>query len=171
MERQRIQDEAQAEKARQELLKLQTQSAALESTGQAKAEAESRAEAAKIEGQAAVDQAGLRANAAKIESEAELERLTNARNAEIEFLQKKNALETEKAEKDAEIEINKFKEMMESIGKDTLKAMASAGQDHQVKMLQSLGLTSTLITDGRSPINLLQTAKGFINGVGDAQLE
>ena len=35
---------------------------------------------------------------------------------------------------------------MESIGKDTLKAMASAGQDHQVKMLQSLGLTSTLIT-------------------------
>merc|ERR1712227_645230 len=171
LERQRIQDEAQAEKARQELLKLQTQSAALESTGQAKAEAESRAEAAKIEGQAAVDQAGLRANAAKIESEAELERLTNARNAEIEFLQKKNALETEKAEKDAEIEINKFKEMMESIGKDTLKAMASAGQDHQVKMLQSLGLTSTLITDGRSPINLLQTAKGFINGVGDAQLE
>ena len=56
-----------------------------------------------------MDQAGLRANAAKIESEAELERLTNARNAEIEFLQKKNALETEKAEKDAEIEINKFK--------------------------------------------------------------
>ena len=36
--------------------------------------------------------------------------------------------------------------MMESIGKDTLKAMASAGQDHQVKMLQSLGLSSTLIT-------------------------
>ena len=35
---------------------------------------------------------------------------------------------------------------MESIGKDTLKAMASAGQDHQVKMLQSLGLSSTLIT-------------------------
>ena len=38
-----------------------------------------------------------------------MERLTNARNAEIEFLQKKNALETQKAEKDAEIEINKFK--------------------------------------------------------------
>ena len=56
-----------------------------------------------------MDQAGLRANAAKIESEAELERLTNARNAEIEFLQKKNALETEKAQKDANIEINKFK--------------------------------------------------------------
>ena len=38
-----------------------------------------------------------------------MERLTNARNAEIEFLQKKNELETAKAEKDAEIEINKFK--------------------------------------------------------------
>lgn len=46
----------------------QANSAAVESTGQAKAEAQSRAEAAKIEGEAAVDQAKLKAQAMKIEA-------------------------------------------------------------------------------------------------------
>ena len=35
----------------------------------------------------------------------------------------------------------------------------------QVKMLQALGLRSTLITDGSSPINLFNTAHGLIGGV------
>ena len=43
----------------------------MESTGQAKAEAQSRAEAAKIEGEAAVDQAKLKAQASKIEAVSE----------------------------------------------------------------------------------------------------
>lgn len=68
LERQKITDEAAAERARKELLELQANSAAVESTGQAKAEAQSRAEAAHIEGQAAVEQAGLKAHAMKIES-------------------------------------------------------------------------------------------------------
>ena len=68
LERQKIQDEAEAEKARRELLELQTLSAAVESTGQAKAEAQSRAESARIEGEAAVQQAQLKAEAAGIEA-------------------------------------------------------------------------------------------------------
>ena len=68
LERQKITDEAEAEKARKELLELQANSAAVESTGQAKAEAQSRAEAAKIEGEAAVDQAKLKSQASKIEA-------------------------------------------------------------------------------------------------------
>ena len=98
------------------LLQLQTQSAALESTGQAKAEAEWRAEAAKIEGEANVEQSRLRAQAAKIENEAELERLKQARNDEIEYLEKKNKLELEKKKESIEIEINKFKQMVNSMG-------------------------------------------------------
>lgn len=42
----------------------------------------------------------------------------------------------------------------------------------QVKMLQSLGLKSTLITDGSSPINLFTTANGLLGalpGQGQAQ--
>ena len=68
LERQKITDEAEAERARKELLELQANSAAVESTGQAKAEAQSHAEAAKIEGQAAVEQAKLKAQASKIEA-------------------------------------------------------------------------------------------------------
>lgn len=68
LERQKISDEAEAEKARRDLLELQAMSAAVESTGQAKAEAQSRAEAAKIEGEAAVEQAKLKAQALKIEA-------------------------------------------------------------------------------------------------------
>ena len=68
LERQKISDEAEAEKSRRELLELQAQSAAVESTGQAKAEAQSRAEASKIEGEAAVQQAKLKAAAATIEA-------------------------------------------------------------------------------------------------------
>lgn len=60
MERQKISDEAEAEKARKDLLELQANSAAVESTGQAKAEAQSRAEASRIEGEAAVEQAKLK---------------------------------------------------------------------------------------------------------------
>lgn len=56
LERQRIKDEGDAELVRKDLLELQAQSAAIESTGQAKAEAQSRAESARIEGQAAVEQ-------------------------------------------------------------------------------------------------------------------
>lgn len=56
MERQRIKDEAEAEDVRKQLLELQALSAAVESTGQAKAEAQSRAESARIEGEAAVEQ-------------------------------------------------------------------------------------------------------------------
>lgn len=56
LERQRIKDEAEAEEVRKQLLELQALSAAVESTGQAKAEAQSRAESARIEGEAAVEQ-------------------------------------------------------------------------------------------------------------------
>jgi len=38
-----------------------------------------------------------------------------------------------------------------------------------VKMLQALGLKSTLITDGSSPVNLFNTANGLIGGLVPAK--
>merc|ERR1719445_2126858 len=115
LERQRIVDEAEAEKARSDLLTLQAESSAIESTGQAKAEAVAR------------------------------------------------------AEKMAKIETDKFHQMVTALGTETIRAMAAGPQEQQVKMLQSLGLKSTLITDGRTPINLLNTANGLMGGMADAQ--
>ena len=37
----------------------------------------------------------------------------------------------------------------------------------QVKLLKSLGLQSTLITDGSSPINLFNTVNGLVGGAID----
>merc|ERR1712179_902111 len=144
LERQRIMDEAEAEKARKQLLSLQAESSAVESTGQEKAEAQ------------------------KIETESELERMNAARAADIKFAIESNNLEVEKAEKMAKIETDKFNQMVAALGKETIQAMASGPQDHQVKMLQSLGLSSTLITDGRTPINLLNTAGGLLGNMAQA---
>merc|ERR1712244_198346 len=125
-----------------------------------KAEAISRAEAAKIEAEAAVPAAKLKAEALKIETESELERLKAAREADVKFALEQNQLEIEKAE-----------QMVSAIGRDTMLAMASGPQDHQVKMLQSLGLSSTLITDGRTPINLLSTASGLLGNTINSEKE
>jgi len=165
LERQKITDEAEAEKARKNLLELQANSAAVESTGQAKAEAFSRAEAARIEGEAAVDQAKLKALAMKIDSEAELERLTHAREAELKFLKDQNEVEINKARDMTFIETKKFQDTVTSIGADTLKAIAVSGPEMQVKLLGALGMKTTLITDGNSPINLFNTAQGLIGGL------
>ncbi|XP_061081262.1 major vault protein-like [Conger conger] len=165
LERQRITDQAEAEKARKELLELEALSAAVESTGAAKAEAQSRAEAARIQGEAAVNEAKLKAEAQRIEAEAELARLAQAREQELSYQQERNRLEVEKQEKLGAIENLRFRELVSSLGSDTLKEMARAGPELQVKLLQSLGLKSTLITDGSSPINLFSTANGLLGAL------
>lgn len=165
LERQRIDDEANAEASRSRLVELQAKSAAVESTGQAKAEAQSRAEAARIEGEAAVEQAKLKTEALQIEARSELDRLQAAREAELKYLAEKTEIELRKCQKEAELETAKFKSMVDAIGSDTLKAMAQAGPEMQAKLLGSLGIQSTLITDGKNPINLFQTAQGLVSNV------
>jgi len=164
LERQKISDQAEAERSRRELIQLQAESSAVESTGQATAEARARSEAANIEGAAAVKQAQLAADATKIRSEAELEQLKLKQAAEIHHQKAVISLEVNKAKELAAIESSKFKSIVDAIGADTIQSMAEAGPAMQAKLLQSLGLKSFLITDGNSPINLFQTAQGMIGG-------
>uniref|UniRef100_A0A672F5Q0 Major vault protein n=1 Tax=Salarias fasciatus TaxID=181472 RepID=A0A672F5Q0_SALFA len=165
LERQRITDQAEAERARKELLELEALSAAVESTGAAKAEAQSRAEAARIQGEAAVNEATLKAEAQKIEAEAELQRLMKAREQELNYKKEMDRLDIEKQERLAQIESERFAQLVKILGSDTLTEMARAGPELQVKMLQALGLKSTLITDGSSPINLFTTANGLLGAL------
>jgi major vault protein len=164
LERQKLKDEAEAEKAKKELLTLQAQSAEVESIGQVTAEARARAEAAKIEGTAAVQQATLQAQAAKIAYESELDHTTALQTAELEHQRLLDELEISKAKDLATIESSKFKSVVKSIGADTIKAIAQAGPEMQAKLLQGLGLQGYMITDGSSPINLFNTANGLIGG-------
>jgi len=163
LERQKIDDESEAEKARTDLLKLQASSAALESTGQATAEAKARSEAAHIEGEAAVTQASLKAESSKIILESELFDITARQEAEILYRQQMDELEITHAAGLAEIESTKFKGMIAAIGADTLAAIAQAGPEMQAKLLEGLGIKSMLITDGNSPINLFNTASSLVN--------
>jgi len=162
LERQKITDQSAAEKARKDLIQLQSETAAVESTGQATAEAKARAEAANIEGQASVRQAQLVAEATKIRSEAELAQLKLKQEAEIEYQKSMNELEIERVKELSAIESKKFKSVVSSIGADTIRSIAESGPATQAKLLQGLGLSSFLITDGNSPINLFNTASGLI---------
>jgi len=66
------------------------------------------------------------------------------------------------------VETEKFKNTVDALGQNTIASIATAGPEMQVKLLKSLGLQSTLITDGHTPINLFQTAHGLIGALGGA---
>jgi major vault protein len=163
LERQKISDEAEAEKSKKELLALQAQSAAVEATGQATAEAKARAEAAQIEGEAAVKQSELKAESRKIRAFAEIEQTKKKNEQEVAYTKAKNQLEVSKAKELSAIEAKKFKDIVDAIGPDTIKKIAQAGPEMQAKLLGGLGLKSLMITDGSSPINLFSTASGLIS--------
>jgi len=162
LERQKILDNAQAEKARKALVELQTQSLIVESTGKATAEAKARTEAQQIEAQSRVEQAKLSAAAIEIGAKAEYEQIVRRQEAELAHKQALVNLEVSKAKEIAEIEALKFKEMVDAIGSKTIDAMARAGPEKRAQLLQSLGLSSIMITDGNSPINLFNAANGLV---------
>jgi major vault protein len=163
LERQKISDEAEAEKARGELLQLQAQSAALESTGHASAEAQARAAAAIIEGEASVRQAELKAKATQIRADADLSHEKARHAADIAHQTAIDELELVRAKELAAIESKKFAAIVKSIGPGTLAAMSRATEDSKAKLLQSLGLKSMLLTDGNSAaLNLTGIANGLI---------
>jgi major vault protein len=154
LERQKIQDEAEAEKYRRSLLELQAASAAVESTGQATAEAKARAQAADIEGKAAVKQSELSSEADSIKATAALEQKKASQIAALTHQKALDDLEITKAKDLAEIEAEKFKSIVEAIGSETLAAVAQAGPEMQAKLLSGLGLKSFLLTDANSPLNI-----------------
>jgi len=158
----KIDDEAEAEKARRELLSLQATSAAVEATGQAAAEAKARAAAAKIEGTANVTQAQYKAESQSTKSSAQLKLLKSEQETEITYKRDWNALEINKATQLSEIEAKKFKSIIDAIGPDTLRKISQSGPEMQSRLLSGLGLKSFLITDGNHPINLFNTAAGLI---------
>jgi major vault protein len=82
--------------------------------------------------------------------------------AEIAHQSQLNKLEIDKAKNLAEIESQKFKATVDSIGADTIATIAQAGPEMQARLLQGLGLKGFLVTDGKNPVNLFQTAQGFV---------
>jgi len=162
LERQKISDEAAAEQQRTNLLQLQVDSAIVEASGQATAEAQAIAESMSIQGEAAVKQAELTSEAESIRARAELSQRIAKQEAHIEHQRALNNLEINKARDLAQIEADKFKNIIKAVGPEMIEAVATAGPTNQVELLSSLGLKSFMVTDGNSPINLFATAQGLL---------
>lgn len=73
--------------------------------------------------------------------ESELERLTRAREAELKYIREQNELEISKSRDLSSIETDKFKNMVDSIGSDTLASIATAGPEMQVGKEKNKQLT------------------------------
>jgi major vault protein len=166
IERQKISNQTEAEEAKQSLIQLQAESAAVASTGTAKAEAEAKAEYYEIESTSDVEQAGLSAQASTIEAKAGLEEEKATQDAQLAYENAIAQLDLRKSERLASIETGKFKQLVDAISPETIKAIARAGPEMQAKLLKGLGLKGYLMTDGNSPINLFNAAKGMVSAGG-----
>ena len=89
-------------------MEIKAKTAAVESTGQATAEAKARVQALLIKAKAAVDQARLKAQAAAIRNEAVLKQLKLKHAQEISHQRAVDELECAKAEREAKIEVCAF---------------------------------------------------------------
>jgi len=154
LERQKIIDEAKAEEARKALLELQAASATVEAMGAASAEAKAQAARAEIQGLSAVEQAKLNAEAAAILASSELDEIKATQEAELAHKKALNDLEVSRARDLASIESSKFKRIVETVGKETLKSVLVAGPEMQERLLGGLGLKSFLISGPDSPLNM-----------------
>lgn len=61
-----------------------------------------------------------------------MQRLAKAREQELSYKKEMDRLEVEKQERLAQIESQRFSQLVESLGSDTLKEMARAGPELQV---------------------------------------
>jgi major vault protein len=165
LERQKLEDEIEAEKRRTELVRLKCASETVKRIGELTSDASAKFEAAKIEGKAAVEQATHQAKAHTIQEDAAIEEELLKQEQVRTHLQKLHELEVQKAKELAAIESKKFAQIVEAIGADTIEAMAKAGPAMQAKLLQGLGLQGFLITDGNNPINLFNTANNLVGNV------
>lgn len=168
--KQQLENQSHAEEARKNLVQLTAECAAVEAEGAAVGQAKAAAQAAEIEGLAAVRQAELRAQASRIEHEAKLRRMREEQELSVAHAKQLAEIEINKKRELMAIEADKFGQMVSSVGKETLVEMARVGPETQVKMLEALGLSGYLITDGKSPVNLMGTAEGLIRGISSAPM-
>ncbi len=77
-----------------------------------------------------------------------------------EFLRKKEEqrIEIKEIIEKNSFEAEKFKNIVSSIGPETLVEISRAGPELQSKLLQGLNLKGYIVTDGNNPINLFKVA-------------
>ncbi|RHW72661.1 hypothetical protein DPX39_050050600 [Trypanosoma brucei equiperdum] len=106
----------------------------------------------------------MRAKALRITAASDLAKQKQQQDLELEFAKRQNELEIVKARELAQTEVERIQRMVSAIGRQTLVSIAQAGPEMQAKLLGGLGLKGYLITDGKTPVNLFNTAQGMLGG-------
>jgi len=143
---------------------LETKTKIVEQAGEATANSQAEAKAKEIEAQTAVQKSSFEAQANKIRHQAIVAMKKKRQEAKLKHQEELDDIELGKGESLAKIETEKFASIVKAISPQTIQAIAQAGPELQAKLLQSLGIKSLMITDGKSPINLFSTAHGIIGG-------
>lgn len=81
---------------------------------------------------------GVRACVCVCVQEAELQRLSKAREQELTYKEQMDRLDVDKQKCLAQIESERFSQLIKSLGSDTLKEMARAGPEMQVYRLMGV---------------------------------
>jgi major vault protein len=160
---QKLEDDTHAEKQNIEFLKKKVETEAVKTSGQKVATAKAVAKSREIEGESIVEQARLKVEALDIEVFSGLAQEEEDIKEHIKREEQTIDVDINKMRKLTEIEVEEFQKTIQAIGKETIVAMARSGPQVQARLIQSLGIKSFLITDGKSPINLFNTAKGIVN--------
>lgn len=167
LEKQKIESEKAIQAASHRLLEIRVELNILENIGQARALAEAKAESARIDHMEGVNQARMHAEAMEIETEAELERLMKAQTLELNYTMQMDKYMLTHRRAELAICLRRFTSMVKALGCDTICSLATANSEENVHILSVLGLKSALVTNGHTPVNLVDTAHGLIGQLMD----
>jgi len=162
IERKKLGDDTENEERRLNLLQLEATNESIKTTGLAEASAIAKSKEEEIKSSMDLEKAKLDFEAEKLMKTVQLEFKKKSLEKEIDHLKKMTELDVERAQKLADSEIQKVETMVKALGKETLVELAKAGPETQSKILKSLGVKSLLVTDGKNPVNLFNTAEGLI---------
>ncbi|KAG5505660.1 hypothetical protein JKF63_04995 [Porcisia hertigi] len=161
-------DRAEAEQQRTELLRVMGENTGLELCGASRAQALAESAARLAEAQAEADATPIRCAAHSVGIDAELEVLRKRAELDLAHRQLMNNLAIDKIRRLADIEATKYEKIMDSLGKETLIAIANAGPELKAQLLGKLGLRGFVVTDGRTPINMLSLGDKLTAGSSTA---
>jgi len=144
------------------LQKFKAESASVLEEGKANANARANAQYKLVMAESKRDLAKVNAESNDTIEKAEYNRENDINTIKLDHLKTMSELRVKKQADLTEIETNKFEKIMETLGQETLLALAQSGMESQVKMLEGLGLKGYLLTDGKTPINLFDAADGMM---------
>lgn len=160
----KLEDNKRAEIARVGLLKKIAEKESIISVGLAVANAKAQTEKDEIISQNKVNLVKADCEKIKIETEAKLALKKKAFHVAEQHQKAMADLRVAESKALSEVEVSRLNTMIGALGSETLVQMLKAGPEQQAEMLKALGLKGYLMTDGKNPINLFDTASGLVQG-------